>query len=110
MALALIVIVGGVAGALAFVKIDGVDIIKVLQHYAGLCDVAADIFVARIQSSQSARGRSGNHHLAKSPHHRQNRVFAEKKQLAAHPRLHGNRIENSKSKHGNSFNSAIFGN
>ena len=34
MALVLIVIVGGVAGALAFVKIDGVDIIKVLQHYA----------------------------------------------------------------------------
>ncbi|MFZ3099783.1 MAG: hypothetical protein WA103_00935, partial [Minisyncoccales bacterium] len=34
MALALIAIVGGGTGTLAFVKIDGVDIIKVLQHYA----------------------------------------------------------------------------
>jgi len=33
LALALIAVVGGCAGALAFVKIDGIDIIKVIQHY-----------------------------------------------------------------------------
>ena len=34
LALALIAVVGGCSGALAFVKIDGIDIIKVIQHYA----------------------------------------------------------------------------
>ncbi len=33
LALALIAAVGGCAGALAFVKIDGIDIVKVIQHY-----------------------------------------------------------------------------
>jgi len=34
LALALIAVVGGVAGTLAFVKIDGIDIVKVIRHYA----------------------------------------------------------------------------
>jgi len=33
LALALIAIIEGGAGALAFVKIDGIDIVKVIQHY-----------------------------------------------------------------------------
>jgi len=33
LALAMIAIVGGCSGALAFVKIDGIDIIKVIEHY-----------------------------------------------------------------------------
>jgi len=44
MALALIIIVGGIAGALAFIKIDGVDIVKVLQHYAAFA-MAPRIFL-----------------------------------------------------------------
>jgi hypothetical protein len=44
LALALIAVVGGGAGTLAFVKIDGINIVKVIQHYVAFA-MAPRIFL-----------------------------------------------------------------